>query len=72
MNADVRHGIGILYLKGAERMRPTPPGEKTPLDIMFASTKQLFPSFTVPLETANSRIWLRQIRVILVKLFQSL
>ena len=38
MNADVRHGIGILYLKGAERTRPTPKGEKTLLDIMFAST----------------------------------
>ena len=38
MNEDLRHGIGILYLKGAERTRPTPPGEKTPLDIMFAST----------------------------------
>ena len=38
MNADLRHGVGILYLKGAARTRPTPPGEKTPLDIMFAST----------------------------------
>jgi len=38
MNADLRHDIGILYLKGAARTRPTPAGEKTPLDIMFAST----------------------------------
>ena len=38
MNEDVRHGIGILYLKGAARTRPTPKGEKTPLDIMFATT----------------------------------
>jgi len=38
MNADFRDGIGILYLKGAQRTRQTPKGEKTPLDIMFAST----------------------------------
>jgi hypothetical protein len=38
MNEDLRHGIGILYLKGSGRTRHTPPGEKTPLDIMFAST----------------------------------
>ena len=35
MNADVRHGIGILYLKGSGRTRP---GNKPPLDIMFATT----------------------------------
>lgn len=35
MNADVRHGIGILYLKGSGRTRP---GKKPPLDIMFATT----------------------------------
>jgi len=35
MNADVRHGIGILYLKGSGRTRP---GVKPPLDIMFATT----------------------------------
>ena len=35
MNEDVRHGIGILYLKGSGRTRE---GEKPPLDIMFAST----------------------------------
>jgi len=35
MNADLKHGIGILYLKGSGRTRP---GKKPPLDIMFAST----------------------------------
>jgi hypothetical protein len=35
MNEDLRHGIVILYLKGSGRTRP---GEKPPLDIMFAST----------------------------------
>ena len=35
MNEDLRHGIGILYLKGSGRTRP---GEKPLLDIMFAST----------------------------------
>jgi hypothetical protein len=35
MNADVRHGAGIVYLKGSHRTRP---GDKPPLDIMFAST----------------------------------
>ncbi|MFQ6044460.1 MAG: hypothetical protein ACE5PV_26715, partial [Candidatus Poribacteria bacterium] len=35
MNADFRDGIGILYLKGSGRTRP---GDKPPLDIMFAST----------------------------------
>jgi len=35
MNADLRHGIGILYLKGSSRTRQ---GKKPPLDIMFAST----------------------------------
>lgn len=35
MNADVRHGIGILYLKGSGRLRQS---GKPPLDIMFAST----------------------------------
>ena len=34
MNEDVRHGIGILYLKGAGRVQ----SGKPPLDIMFAST----------------------------------
>lgn len=35
MNADLRHGIGILYLKGSGRAQR---GKKPPLDIMFAST----------------------------------
>ena len=35
MNEDVRHGIGIVYLRGSGRTRK---GEKPPLDIMFAST----------------------------------
>lgn len=35
MNEDLRHGIGILYLRGSGRTRE---GEKPPLDIMFAST----------------------------------
>jgi hypothetical protein len=35
MNADVRHGLGILYLRGSGRTRD---GEKPPLDILFAST----------------------------------
>ncbi len=35
MNADVKCGIGILYLKGSGRTRP---GKKPPLDIMFAAT----------------------------------
>ena len=35
MNADLRHGIGVLYLKGSGRTRP---GKKPRLDIMFAST----------------------------------
>jgi len=34
MNADLRHGIGILYLKGSSRTRE---GKKPELDIMFAS-----------------------------------
>ena len=35
MNADLKDGIGVLYLKGSGRTRP---GKKPPLDIMFAST----------------------------------
>ncbi len=35
MNADVRRGVGVLYLKGTG---PKPPVGKPPLDIMFAST----------------------------------
>jgi len=35
LNADIRHGIGILYLKGARRTRP---GKKPALDIMFSTT----------------------------------
>ena len=35
MNADVRRGIGVLYLKGSGRTRK---GKKPPLDIMFACT----------------------------------
>ena len=35
MSEDLRHGIGILYLKGSGRTRP---GKKPPLDIMFVST----------------------------------
>ena len=35
MNADVRHGAGIVYLKESHRTRP---GDKPLLDIMFAST----------------------------------
>ncbi|MFQ6035147.1 MAG: hypothetical protein ACE5NM_04770 [Sedimentisphaerales bacterium] len=35
MNADLRHGIGIIYLKGSGRPRQR---GKPPLDIMFAST----------------------------------
>jgi hypothetical protein len=35
MNEDVRHGIGVLYLKGSGRTRK---GKKPPLDIMFACT----------------------------------
>lgn len=35
MNADLRHGIGILYLKGPGL---NPKVEKPPMDIMFAST----------------------------------
>lgn len=36
MNADLKHGVGILYMKGS-RSRPKV-DDKTPLDIMFAST----------------------------------
>lgn len=36
MNADMKHGVGILYMKGSHS-RPKVDG-KTPLDIMFAST----------------------------------
>ena len=35
LNADTRHGIGILYLKGSRRTRP---GKRPALDIMFATT----------------------------------
>jgi len=35
MNADLRHGIGILYLKGPGL---DPREEKPPMDIIFAST----------------------------------
>ena len=35
MNEDVSLGLGILYLRGSARTRP---GERPPLDIMFAST----------------------------------
>jgi len=33
MNADVRHGIGVLYLRGSEQTR----GKNPPLDIRFAT-----------------------------------
>jgi hypothetical protein len=36
MNADLKHGVGILYMKGSHS-RPPVDG-KTPLDIMFATT----------------------------------
>jgi hypothetical protein len=37
MNEDLRHGIGILYMKGGNETRKPVDG-KIPLDIMFAST----------------------------------
>ena len=37
MNADLRHGIGVLYMKGAHETRQ-PVNGKVPLDIIFATT----------------------------------